>query len=83
MLAGWGWWHRIGAVFYRMTQYTIHNIVTNAFFRSLATLDLAESKVGRFRAKLQELSPGGAPEPADLDPPPSEAELTQSQLPLP
>lgn len=49
MLAGWGWWKRIGGVVYRLTQYTIHNIVTNAFFRSLATLDLAESKVGRFR----------------------------------
>ena len=39
------------AVIYRMTQYTIHNIVTNAFFRSLAKLDLAESKVGRFRVE--------------------------------
>lgn len=52
MLAGWGWWARMGAVLYRTTQYTIHNIVTNAFFRSLANLDLAESKVGRFRARL-------------------------------
>jgi hypothetical protein len=52
VLAGWGWWARIGAVIYRTTQYAIHNIVTNAFFRSLATLDLAESKVGRFRPRL-------------------------------
>ena len=52
LLAGWGWWKRIGGVIYRMTQYTIHNIVTNAFFRSLAKLDLAESKVGRFRPRL-------------------------------
>jgi hypothetical protein len=52
LLAGWGWWKRIGTVIYRTTQYAIHNIVTNAFLRSLATLDLAESKVGRFRARL-------------------------------
>ena len=52
LLAGWGWWARIGGVLYRMTQYTIHNIVTNAFFRSLANLDLAESKVGKFRDQL-------------------------------
>src|SRR4051812_14933279 len=49
LLAGWGWWKRIGGVIYRLTQYTIHNIVTNAFFRSLATLDLAESRVGKLR----------------------------------
>jgi hypothetical protein len=49
LLAGWGWWKRIGGVIYRFTQYTIHNIVTNAFFNSLATLDLAESRVGKFR----------------------------------
>ena len=49
LLAGWGWWKRIGGVIYRFTQYTIHNIVTNAFFNSLAALDLAESRVGKFR----------------------------------
>jgi hypothetical protein len=49
LLAGWGWWKRIGGVIYRFTQYTIHNIVTNAFFNSLATLDLVESRVGKFR----------------------------------
>src|SRR3954447_6712311 len=52
LLAGWGWWKRIGGVFYRVTQYAIHNIVTNAFLPSLATLDLAESGVGPFRGAL-------------------------------
>jgi hypothetical protein len=65
LLAGWGWWKRIGGVIYRLTQYTIHNIVTNAFFRSLATLDLAESRVGKFREPDPELAdpaPGDLPE---------------------
>jgi hypothetical protein len=33
---------------YEATQSSIHVLVTHAFLRSLATLDLAESKVGRF-----------------------------------
>lgn len=45
-LAGWGWFARIGRGFYRATQLRIHVIVTHAFLRSLARLDLAESKVG-------------------------------------
>jgi hypothetical protein len=49
LLAGWGWFARIGRVVYRITQYNIHTIVTNAFLRSLAKLDLATSVVGRFR----------------------------------
>ena len=78
LLAGWGWWKRIGGVIYRFTQYTIHNIVTSAFFNSLASLDLAESRVGRFRDRL----PGsGRSEPEDLDPPPRETELAQPQTP--
>jgi hypothetical protein len=75
LLAGWGWWARIGAVLYRMTQYTIHNIVTSAFFRSLAALDLAESRVGRFRARL----PGHRGE--EIDPPPRETEIAPQQTP--
>ena len=35
---------------YEATQSSIHVLVTHAFLRSLATLDLAESKVGRFAA---------------------------------
>jgi hypothetical protein len=65
LLAGWGWWKRIGGVIYRLTQYTIHNIVTNAFFRSLANLDLAESRVGAFRPEPEpsaDTSSGDLPE---------------------
>src|SRR5215217_3691602 len=75
LLAGWGWWKRIGGVIYRFTQYTIHNIVTNAFFNSLATLDLAESRVGRFRARLPGVSGGQAQE--GLEPAPREVEVAQ------
>ena len=35
---------------YEVTQSAIHVLVTHAFLRSLARLDLAESKVGRFAA---------------------------------
>jgi hypothetical protein len=41
---------------YTATQSTIHVIVTHAFLRSLATLDLAQSRVGRF---AQPLTPSG------------------------
>jgi hypothetical protein len=67
LLAGWGWWKRIGGVIYRMTQYTIHNIVTNAFFRSLATLDLAESRVGKFREPDSGLTDSAAGDLPELD----------------
>ena len=33
---------------YRMTQSFIHVLVTHAFLRSLARLDLARSRTGRF-----------------------------------
>jgi hypothetical protein len=49
MLAGWGWFWKIGRVIYRYTQLKIHKIVTNAFLRSLARLDLAPSVVGALR----------------------------------
>jgi hypothetical protein len=35
---------------YEATQSVIHVLVTHAFLRSLATLELAESKVGRLTA---------------------------------
>jgi hypothetical protein len=41
---------RLSRRVYELTQSRIHVIVTHAFLRSLARLDLAESKVGRFRA---------------------------------
>ncbi len=39
---------RLGQWLYNETQSRIHVIVTHAFLRSLARLDLAESRVGRF-----------------------------------
>jgi hypothetical protein len=39
-----------GQRFYIATQSRIHVIITNRFLRSLARLDLAESRVGRFSA---------------------------------
>jgi hypothetical protein len=45
LLAGWGWFSRIGRHLYRITQLQIHVIVTHAFLRSLARLDLAPSVV--------------------------------------
>jgi hypothetical protein len=38
----------VGRWFYAITQSRIHVLVTHAFLRSLARLDLAESRVGRF-----------------------------------
>lgn len=49
MIAGWGWFGRIGRHLYRVTQMRIHVVVTNAFLRSLVRLDLAESRVGALR----------------------------------
>ncbi|MGH8573067.1 MAG: hypothetical protein ACREX8_10915, partial [Gammaproteobacteria bacterium] len=48
LVAGWGWFSRIGRHLYRITQLRIHVIVTHAFLRSLARLDLVRSRVGAF-----------------------------------
>jgi hypothetical protein len=53
--------HSISRFVYANTQSRIHVIVTHAFLRSLARLDLAESKVGRFR-EVDEV-PDPSPEP--------------------
>jgi hypothetical protein len=50
-----------GVPVYEMTQSTIHLLVTNAFLRSLATLDLAESKVGTLREPDEPVA--AAPQP--------------------
>jgi len=55
-LAGWGWFGRIGRVIYRNTQLRIHVIVTNAFLRSLARMDLAPSVVGSLRELPESLT---------------------------
>jgi hypothetical protein len=45
-IGGWGWFARIGRHVYAVTQLRFHVIITHAFLRSLARLDLAESRVG-------------------------------------
>jgi hypothetical protein len=49
LIAGWGWFSRIGRHLYRITQLRIHIVVTHAFLRSLARLDLAPSVVGALK----------------------------------
>jgi hypothetical protein len=51
---------------YEMTQSVIHVLVTHAFLRSLATLELEESKVGALRAPETN---GAAPEAAQTTQP--------------
>jgi hypothetical protein len=61
-IAGWGWFARVGRHLYRVTQLNIHVLITHAFLRSLARLDLAPSRVGA-------LAPGheaGGPSPEGL-----------------
>jgi hypothetical protein len=41
----------LGPGLYAATQSAIHVIVTHGFLRSLARLDLAQSRTGRFRAQ--------------------------------
>jgi hypothetical protein len=63
-IGGWGWFARIGHYLYRLTQLRIHVIVTNAFLRSLARLDLAPSVVGALRAQAEEARAEGDEETA-------------------
>ena len=49
LIAGSGWFSRVGRILYRVTQLRIHVIVTHAFLRSLARLDLSPSVVGALR----------------------------------
>jgi hypothetical protein len=50
---------------YKMTQSVLHVLVGHAFLRSLATLHLAHSKVGKLSSSdaVQELASGAPPEP--------------------
>jgi len=48
-IAGHGKFARIGRAIYRMTQFRIHIVVTHAFLRSLARMDLEESVVGALK----------------------------------
>jgi hypothetical protein len=55
--------------FYKATQSRIHVIVTHGFLRSLARLDLAESKVGRFVPRPDR---AGGPTIDDVPDPPAD-----------
>lgn len=44
---------RLGKGAYQVTQSFVHVLVTHAFLRSLAKLELAQSKVGRLRRRRQ------------------------------
>ena len=50
-IRGSGWFSRIGRFLYRFTQLQIHVLVTKAFLRSLANLELAPSVVGSLRGR--------------------------------
>jgi hypothetical protein len=63
-IAGWGWFAKIGQFIYRITQLFIHAVVTDAFFRSLARLDLAPSVVGAMRQEAEEARAEGDEEKA-------------------
>ncbi len=58
LIGGSGWFSRIGGLLYRVTQLRIHIVVTNAFLRSLARLDLARSVVGALRTEEAEAKTG-------------------------
>jgi hypothetical protein len=62
LIAGWGWFARIGQLIYNQTQLRIHVIVTHSFLRSLANLDLAESRVGSFSRAALPRSPAASPD---------------------
>jgi hypothetical protein len=57
-IAGRGWFARIGRHLYAITQLRIHVVITHAFLRSLARLDLAESRVGALAASLPDAVSG-------------------------
>ncbi len=62
--AGFGRW------VYQQTQSRIHVLVTHAFLRSLARLDLEESRVGRYAPTVGEVPdppPPGEPSPSERE----------------
>jgi hypothetical protein len=61
LLAGWGWFSRIGQFIYNQTQLRIHVLVTHAFMRSLANLELEPSRVGSLSPVERPLSPAASP----------------------
>jgi hypothetical protein len=61
LIAGWGWFSRIGRIIYNQTQLRIHVIVTTAFLRSLANLELEPSRVGSLSRAARQLSRAASP----------------------
>jgi hypothetical protein len=61
LIAGWGWFAKIGRFVYNQTQLRIHVIVTHAFLRSLANLELEPSHVGALSPASRPLSPAASP----------------------
>ena len=61
LIAGWGWFAKVGRLLYNQTQLRIHVIVTHAFLRSLANLELEESRVGALSRPSPPLSPAASP----------------------
>lgn len=59
---------RIGRRLYMATQSRIHVVVTHGFLRSLARLDLAESRAGRFAPKMPDAA-DRPPAPVPVDRP--------------
>ena len=64
---------------YEATQAFVHVLVTHAFLRSLATLELKESKVRRFPADSSD--PAGAGDPAETNGPASPPDATAASVP--
>jgi hypothetical protein len=60
LIAGWGWFAKVGRLIYNQTQLRIHVIVTHAFLRSLANLELEESRVGALSRASRPLSPAAS-----------------------
>ena len=61
LIAGWGWFSRIGQLIYNQTQLRIHVLVTHAFMRSLANLELEPSRVGSLSRAARRLSRAASP----------------------
>jgi hypothetical protein len=57
---------RLGRWIYDQTQLRIHVIVTHAFLRSLANLELEESRTGTFSPSALRRSPSASPDRGEL-----------------
>jgi hypothetical protein len=61
LIAGWGWFAKVGRLIYNQTQLRIHVLVTHAFMRSLARLELEPSRVGSLSPAERPLSRAASP----------------------